>query len=232
MTKPPVVDFFSAEASKMYDERNRQLSPISDCLHFLIRLMVRQQPINARVLCVGVGTGAEILSLAKAFPQWTFVGVDPSLPMLEVCRQRLQAAGVWDRCELVHGYVDDVERGENFDLALSILVGHFVARAERRGFFQAMSCRLRKNGYLVNTEISFDLNSPEFASMLKNWEGVQMMMGATPESLTNLPLQLREMLTILSPNETEDLIRQSGIAMPIRFFQAFMICGWYGIKTE
>ena len=47
--------------------------------------------------------------------------------------------------------------------------------------------------------------------MLKNWEAVQSMMGATPESLANLPLQLREMLSVISPTETERLLNQSGI---------------------
>lgn len=89
--------------------------------------------------------GAEILSLAQAFPEWTCVGVDPAQGMLDVCREILAAAGVSGRCELVH-----------------------------------------PEGILVNTEISFDLDSKEFPSMLQNWKAVQQLMGATPESLANL----------------------------------------------
>lgn len=226
----PTPDFFTKEASIVYDERNQRLAPISDCMHFLIRLAVRELEFRSHVLCVGVGTGAEILSLAQEFPEWTFLGVDPSASMLEVCRERLSDAGVIDRCELLHGYVDDVPASEKFDVALSILVGHFVKKADRLSFYKAMCERLHSNGTLINTEISFDLNSREFPLILKNWEGVQSMMGATPESLATLPKQLREMLTILSPNETESLLRQSGIPLPVRFFQAFMISGWWGTK--
>jgi tRNA (cmo5U34)-methyltransferase len=39
------------------------------------------------------------------------------------------------------------------------------------------------------------------------------------------------MLSVLPPEETEELIRLSGIQLPVRFFQAFMICGWYGQKN-
>lgn len=230
MSPPVAVDFFTKEASKVYDERNRQLAPIAENMHFLIRLILRELPERARILCVGVGTGAEILSLSKAFPEWTFVGVDPSSNMLEVCRDRLIEAGVLDRCELIHGYVQDVPPGENFDVALSVLVAHFVKREDRLGFFKAMSERLHPGGYLINSEISFDLNSPEFPAMLKNWEGVQKMMGGTPESLATLPQQLRDVLSILSPKETEVMLKQSGLGLPVRFFQAFMICGWYGRK--
>jgi tRNA (cmo5U34)-methyltransferase len=228
-TNPTVIDHFSAGA-KAYDEKNLQLAPIVDNMHFLIRLILKNAPKRARVLCVGVGTGAEILSLSKSFPEWTFVGVDPSIGMLNVCRERLKEAGVLDRCELVHGFVHDVPTTEIFDVALSILVAHFVKREDRLSFYQAMSNRLRTGGFLINTEISFDLNSPEYPSMLKNWETVQLLMGATPESLANLSQVLQEMLSVISPNETEFLLNQSGIQMPIQFFQAFMISGWYGIK--
>lgn len=229
-SKPTVIDHFSA-AAKAYDEKNLQLAPIADNMHFLIRLILKDAPVRARVLCVGVGTGAEILSLSKQFPEWTFVGVDPSIGMLDVCRDRLKSAGVLDRCELIHGYVHDVAKGENFDIALSVLVAHFVKREERLSYYKAMADRLRSNGYLINTEISFDLNSEEFSSMLKNWEAVQLLMGATPESIANLSQVLREMLSVISPLETESLLKQSGIQLPVRFFQAFMISGWYGLKT-
>ncbi|KHD88875.1 MAG: SAM-dependent methyltransferase [Bdellovibrio sp. ArHS] len=222
--------FFSKESSQAYDEKNSKLAPISGAMHFLIQLVLQDLPKQARILCVGVGTGAEILSLSKVYPEWTFVGVDPAEGMLAVCRERLEQAGVLNRCELIHGYVQDVPHGENFDAVLSVLVGHFVKRDERLGFYQNMTARLREGGYLINTEISFDLNSAQFPLMLKNWEQVQALMGATPESLATLPKQLKDMLTVLSTPETEDLLRQSGIAIPVRFFQAFMISGWYGKK--
>ncbi len=228
-TTPSVIDFFTQMAG-FYDERNRQLMPITENMHFLIRLLFKNAPVRARVLCVGVGTGAEILSLSKVFSEWTFVGVDPSSGMLDVCRERLHDAGVLERCELICGYIHDVPMAEPFDAVLSVLVAHFVKREERLNFYRAIHSHLSEEGIFVSTEISFDLNAQEFPSMLKNWETVQSLMGATPESIANLSVQLREMLSVLSPIETEDLLRQSGFYLPIRFFQAFMISGWYAIK--
>jgi tRNA (cmo5U34)-methyltransferase len=223
-------DFFNKEMSLAYDERNSRLAPISDSLHFLIRLILRELPARSRVLCVGVGTGTEVISLSKAFPDWTFVGVDPSTPMLEVCRERLKAAGVLDRCELIQGHAHDAPQAASFDAALSILVGHFVKREDKLNFFREMSRRLRKGGVLINAEISHDLSSSDFPSMLKCWEGVQAMMGASTESLRDLPRLLREVLAVMPPEELEGLLRQCGISPPVRFFQAFMICGWFGAK--
>ncbi|MNL28482.1 hypothetical protein D3C87_1501260 [compost metagenome] len=168
------------------------------------------------------------MTLAQTFPEWTFVGLDPSQNMLDVCQERMKEAGFSSRCEFVHGFIQDLPLSQPFDAVVSLLVAHFVKREERLSFFQNMTKHLKSDGYLVNAEISFDLNSAEFPMMLKGWEQVQTMMGATPESLATLPKQLKEMLTVLPPAETEELLRQSGIRLPLRFFQAMMICGWYG----
>lgn len=225
-----MAHLFNKAMAEAYDERNRKLAPIADAMHFLIRLVLRRLPARSRVLCVGVGTGAEMLSLAEAFPQWSFLGLDPSAEMLEVCAERLKKAGVSDRCGLVQGYVQDAPPGESFDAALAVLVGHFVSRTERLRFYQNMVSRLRSGGYVVDTEISCDLDSPQFPSMLEDWEQVQKLMGANAASIATLPTQLREMLTVLPPAEIEGLLRQSGVLTPVRFFQAFMISGWYGQK--
>ena len=226
-----MIDQFT-DFARVYDERSRQLAPIADNMHFLMRIILKNAPVRAHVLCVGVGTGAEILALAKSFPKWTFVGVDPSVGMLDVCRERLSSAGVLNRSELIQGYVHDVPTYENFDAALSILVAHFVKREDRLNFFQAMCDRLYNNGILINTEISYDLDSKRFPLMVKNWEAIQLLMGASPESLVDLSGVLREKLSVISPRETESLLIQSGISMPVCFFQAFMISGWYGIKNS
>lgn len=226
----PMTDFFNEALSKTYDEKNSRLAPIAENMHFLIRLVLQGFPEHARVLCVGVGTGAEIMSLSKAYPHWAFVGVDPSAAMLDVCRERLTNEGIADRCELLHGYVHDVPEGEHFDAVLSILVGHFIKREERTDFYRHMQQRLKKGGYLINTEISYDLDAESFPAMLKNWEQVQTLMGANADSLKALPATLRDVLCVLPTTEVEAHIRASGIHLPVQFFQSFMIAGWYGQK--
>ena len=138
-TVTPAV--FNREIADAYDRRNSALAPISDGLHFLLRLVLEDLPADARVLCVGVGTGAEILSLARAYPGWSFVGVDPSEDMLAVGRGRLEQAGVLDRCQLLQGYVHDAPR-DGFDAVVSLLVAHFIQREDRLAFYAAIHDRL------------------------------------------------------------------------------------------
>ena len=226
---PATASFFDRDVADAYDRRNNALAPISNNLHFLLRLVLADLPFDARVLCVGVGTGAEILSLATAYPGWSFVGVDPSAEMLAVGRRRLEQAGVIQRCELVQGYVEDAPR-EAFDAVVSLLVAHFIKGEGRSEFYAAIYDRLRAGGRFASAEISGDLDAPEFPAMLENWKQVQTLMGATPQSLAKLDGMMREALGILPPEETQALWRAAGFAMPIPFFQAFMIRGWHAVR--
>lgn len=221
--------FFSQEVADAYDRRNAGLKPISDGLHFLMGLTLAGLPSDARVLCVGVGTGAEILSLAEAHPGWTFVGVDPSAEMLAVGRHRLEQAGVVDRCELIHGYIEDVA-DSGFDAVVALLVAHFIQRPERPAFYTAIHDRLKPGGRFLSAEISGDLDGQAFPAMLDDWKQVQTRMGATPDALVRLPDMMRDVLGVLPVAETEALWRDAGFPTPIPFFQAFMIRGWHATK--
>ncbi|MCO5142551.1 MAG: class I SAM-dependent methyltransferase [Oligoflexia bacterium] len=222
---------FGKEHAERYDERNSKLSEISNCLHFLTTLTLKDLPKKSKILCVGAGTGAEILTLARAYPEWEFVALDPSAAMLDICRERLTKANIVSRTEFFQGYIHELPKRTEFDAVLSILVSHFIKHNEKQFFFQEMSSRLKSGGYLINAEISFDLESKEFSYMLKNWESVQTLMGATPESISTLSKQLKDVLAIATPEETENLLRKSDIPLPLRFFQAFMISAWYGQKS-
>ncbi len=223
------TDFFTRDMAERYDERNSGLGDISNNLHFLMRLTMHDLPQDARILCVGVGTGVDILALASHFPGWTFTGVDPSGEMLEVGRRRLAEAGLLDRCILVEGYVEDVDAG-GFDAVVSLLVAHFVKREERGAFYSAIHDRLRAGGTFLSAEISADLDASHFPAMLADWKQVHSLMGATPDALANLPTSLRETLSVVSPRETEGLWEQAGFASPVPFFQSFMIRGLHAKK--
>lgn len=222
--------FFNGELARRYDDRNSKLGELSAGMHFAIRLVLDDLPPDARILCVGIGTGAEIMSLAQSHAGWRFVGVDPSIEMLAVCREKLTGASLLDRCELITGYIDDVSADDPFDAILTVMVTHFISHDDRPNFYRSVHDRLRTGGYFVSTEISADLEAADFPPMLRDWAQIQALMGATPEALHNLQMVLRNELSLLSPEATVRLLQTTGFDQPIHFFQTFLVHGWYATK--
>lgn len=206
------------------------MRPISDCLHFLLGMVLSRLPENARILCVGVGTGSEILALAKDRPGWHFTGVDPSAEMLAVARRRLGEAGIAARCRLVEGYVDDVE-DEGFDAVVSLFVAHFVAREDRPNFYRNICDRLADKGMFASAEISGDLGRNDYEAKLHDWTQVQSRMAGAGKSVDEIDGVLRRALTVLGPEQPETMWQEAGFDPPVSFYQAFMIRGWYATKN-
>lgn len=223
---------FDDKVSSGYDERNRRIAPIQQNLHLLTALVLKDLPENARVLCVGVGTGAEILALAAEYPGWRFTGVEPAAAMLAVCRAKVEGAGLADRCDLHQGYLDDLPPTEAFDAVLCILVTQFVLDpGVRQAMFGSMADRLKPGGYLVNAEITGDMDSPEFTSLAGPWQAMHEK--ADPHSAGHADKMietLRQKVAVVPPAQMEKYLRGAGFPLPVRFYQSLFIHAWYSRK--
>jgi tRNA (cmo5U34)-methyltransferase len=56
----PISLLFDKQASS-YDQQWSKMAPINDALHLLMSTALSELPPQANILCVGAGTGAEIL---------------------------------------------------------------------------------------------------------------------------------------------------------------------------
>lgn len=100
-----------------YEKQWERMAPIRECLYCIVESLFVDLPENARILCVGVGTGAELAHLARKFPYWRFTVVEPSGAMLEICRQRATAEGFTTRCYFHEGYLESLPTQDMHDAA-------------------------------------------------------------------------------------------------------------------
>ncbi|HFZ8995802.1 TPA: class I SAM-dependent methyltransferase [Citrobacter freundii] len=219
-------DIFNNDFSLKYDASNARFKAINDNLHFLISLLLKDLPTNARLLCVGVGTGSEIIYLASRFPGWHFTGVDPSPDMLAVCASKLRQAKTDDRCVLIQGYLNDVPAVAEYDAILCLLVTHFIQQNDRGGIYHQMAARLKSSGQIIVAEIAGEMAADNFDTALASWAALQGIAGESAPTPAVLRNQLQARLLLLPPARTEALMIDAGFSAPHHFFQSLLIHGW------
>jgi tRNA (cmo5U34)-methyltransferase len=231
MDKDAVKALFNQQAAG-YDQQWARLAPVRDCLHLLVQSVFARLPAEARLLCVGVGTGAEMAYLARTFPGWTFTAVDPSGAMIEVCRKRAVIEGYLSRCSFHEGYIDSLPPGLPHDAATCFLVSQFLLDAEeRRGLFRAIRERLRPGGMLASSDLASDTASPEYEALLSPWFTMMASGGVQPDALERMRAGYARDVGILPPARIASLIESAGFASPVQFFQAGLIHAWFAERT-
>lgn len=223
-------DSFEKERAKSYDQNNSHLRLIFENLHYLIKIILSENSPSSKILCVGVGTGNEIIELAEAFPNFTFVAVDPSLPMLEVCQDKLEKMNLLDRCKLIHGYVEDIPETIDFDAALCLLVLHHTPPDSRIKIIKEVFKRLKSAGHFICAEISFTFSAIMSGDIIEKWKSLIRLSGASEEKAQSLPKMMEKHLFIQTPSEVERIMMDCGFSACTQFFQALLIRAWYARK--
>lgn len=233
MQPEEITAIFDKQASS-YDQQWRKMAPINDALHLLTSTVLSELPPKANILCVGAGTGAEILYLAQKFPEWHFTAVEPSIAMLDVFRRRAEEHGISSRCVFHPGYLDSLPSNGSFDAATAFLVSQFILdRQVRSKFFQSIAERLGPEGVLVSSDLAGDLAAPECRDLLDLWFRVMKGSGAlsSPEEIERMREAYRRDVAVLPLRDVRDIITRGGFDSPVLFFQAGMILAWYAKRS-
>jgi tRNA (cmo5U34)-methyltransferase len=228
------AELFDQSHADAYDQRFVKLAPLQQQLHLLAKAAFGGLPADARILCVGAGTGAEMLFLASRFPGWRFVAVDPAAPMLAAARRKAEAAGVAERCAFHAGLLGTLPPGEPFDAATAILVSQFLReRAARVAFFREIARRLRPGGALVSADLAADLSTPDGRWLLEAW--LRLMRdetGITAEQAENMRAAYARDVAVWPVAEVSGVIAEGGFENPRVFHQAGLIHAWHAVAAR
>ncbi|MBX2799614.1 MAG: class I SAM-dependent methyltransferase [Myxococcales bacterium] len=196
-----------------------QLGRLREALQVVVAVALSDLPTTARVLCVGAGTGDELLALARHFEGWGFVAVDPDEEALHTCQQRARSLGVADRCEFHAGPIETTPIAP-CDAATSLLVSHWITDpAARRTYFEAIARRLKPAGLLVSADLAHDPAAPD---QMEVWRATLRHHGLPAERFDDMAHRL----ALRPPLEVQALLRSCGFATATPVFQAVLLHAW------
>ena len=182
---------------------------------------------EATILVAGAGgTANEIRVAGKLEPNWRFVAVDPSQPMLDLALSNVEAAGLMDRTEAVLGVVDDLPTDRLFDAATLIGVLHHLPGDEAKAdILRSLAQRLKPGAPLI-----LACNHYAYAAqptLLAAWGQRWRMQGATQEEVD---AKLARILQGADPPHSEaavaTLLANAGFGTPLRFFSSLFWGAW------
>lgn len=232
MNRDEVAALFDQQAAG-YDTQWERMSPVREALYFLLEAAFAKLPADARVLCVGSGTGIEVEFLAAHFPQWQFTAVEPAHAMLERCRQRAVRAGFASRCTFHHGFLESLAPGVPYDAATCLLVSQFLVDPSARvELFRDIATRMRPGGILVNADLAADIASREYESLLAIWLDRMSSAGVPPEALARARAAYAKDVAVLPPAQVAALIASAGFDTPTPFFQAGLMHAWCATRDR
>ena len=216
-----------------YDKQWIRMAPIYNSLYFLLESVVAELPTEARILCVGVGTGKELLHMANKFHGWHFTAVEPSSAMLDVCRREAEKAGIASRCYFHEGYLDSLPAGESHNAATCFLVSQFILEKEARSeFFKHIAEQLKPGGLLVNADLSAEIEADSYDALLRVWQSTMAPSDASAEGLSRMKATYAKDVAVLSPASVISIISSGGFEPPVQFFQAGLIHAWFAKRTS
>lgn len=222
---------FDLSLAARYDRRIRLFCPSYDALHEMIVPWLLGLPERANFLSAGAGTGAEVLTLGKRFPSWSFTAADVSPDMLDACRNRVAEAGMAERVSCFNGRLQEYRSPASFDAASSVFVSHFIeTRDERLAYFRSIAASLKPGGLFILADLFGDKSSPEFESLLNAWLASYALHGVAAEELARDRAHVDRDISFIPESELFALLTDAGFTTPVRFYQTFLFGGWLAAK--
>ena len=223
-----------AKGAAGYDERIRKTFPFYETIHTAINATLRAVlGAESELLIVAAGTGAEIVELGKTNPGWRFLGVDPAQPMLNLAKEKIEAAGLTDRVSLVNGFVGDLPISKLYDGATSAMIMHFVPDdGGKIEFLRAIASHLKPGAPFVLMDANGDLTASESDLLIEAWKQQQILAGVKRKEVESGMEERVKSIHFVPSQRIEQLLVEAGFHRIQRFFQNFMLVGWVAFKRQ
>ena len=215
---------FTGQSARSYASGPpRQVPGFADLHRMSLLLLEESVPQDGHLLMLGAGGGLEMRALAEARPDWHIDGVDPSPDMLTLAAE--VAGPHAARMRFLPGTIADAPPGP-YDAALSLLTFHFIPRSERLETLCRLRARCRPGTPLILAHLSFAQTEPARSRWIARHVAFGAGKDADPARIKAAREAIASRLTILSPDEEEDLLAQAGFTDISLFYAGFGFRGW------
>lgn len=221
---PSSSAFSDTDAVARYAEGPPRLVPgFADLQRMAAILLAERARADAKVLVLGAGGGLELKAFAQAHAGWSFTGVDPARPMLDLAATTLGPLAA--RVELLQGYIDDAPDGP-FDAGACLLTLHFLDAAERLRTLREIHRRLRPGAPFVAAHASFPQADGQRARWLSRYAAFAVASGIDPSQAEAGRSAIDRHLHLLTPAEDEAILADAGFTDVTLFHVGFTFRGW------
>ncbi|WP_440119148.1 class I SAM-dependent methyltransferase [Paenibacillus sp. QZ-Y1] len=187
---------------------------------------------DIHIIIAGAGGGKEIALLGSRHAGWTFTGVDPSQPMLQLAERRVVEADIGSRVKLLPVTVEELPKDILYDGATSMLMLHFIQGMEsKRTFLTSLAARLKPGAPLIIAAVNADLRSPAYPMMMQAWKDHMLSAGVLPEEWERFTTSLGRESDPISSEEMIQLLAECGFSQITRYFGAFWVEGYYASRN-
>ncbi len=117
---------------------------------------------GVRVLEIGCGHGNLIVQLAQAFPNSTFVGVDPDEHAIRSAKEKIAHAGAQERVSVKCSGGEELTFENEFDLVCSVVSVHEFLPSARKQVLAKAHQALKRDGLLLIIDFPYPARLEDF----------------------------------------------------------------------
>src|SRR5215831_3231736 len=131
--------------------------------------------------------------------------------MLDLAKEKLEAAGLADRVSLFHGFVGALPIGELCDGATSAIIMHSVPDdGGKIKFLRTVASNLKSGAPFVLLEANGDLAAAESELMIEAWKQQQVLAGVKREEVESGMKERMKAHHFVPSQRIEQLLTEAG----------------------
>lgn len=188
-------------------------------------LLAERTPSRGVFLVVGAGGGLDTQALAKAGPDWRFVGVDPAPKMLDLART-IVGDEVNNRLQLIEGVASDAPDGPYDAATLILVLGMIPDDGSKLSTMKEIHRRLRPGAPFVLVDRCDDRDGPDFKRNVDRYAAYAQASGVDPATVAGAYESQKANPGLVPAARDETLLREAGFTGTERFYQGMAWFGW------